>query len=270
MTTPKFLVFDIETAADGALISKLRYGSENLSPEDAIARFRQELWERQGSDFIPYPYQVPIAVAVAAVDSQYRLMRLTALDSPEFRPEKITEKFWRGWEMHNRPTWVSFNGKGFDLPVMELAAFRYGISVPGWFNIHDRHFEQSRYRYNQSSHFDLQDFLTNSGATRFSGGLNLAANILGKPGKMEVLGYMVQDLYNEGKVQEINEYCKCDTLDTYFVFLRTRLLSGDITLEQEHEIVAETKQWIIDQSQHDPAYQIYMQHWGDWQNPWEG
>ena len=67
---------------------------------------------------------------------------------------------------------VTFNGRTFDLPLMELSAFRYGLSVPGWFNVESKSWEQNRSRYNLDAHFDLHDVLTNFGATRFSGGLN--------------------------------------------------------------------------------------------------
>ena len=49
---------------------------------------------------------------------------------------------------------------------------------------------------------DLHDQLTNFGAARFTGGLNLAANLLGKPGKMEIQGDMVQDMYDDGRLDE--------------------------------------------------------------------
>jgi predicted PolB exonuclease-like 3'-5' exonuclease len=94
------------------------------------------------------------------------------------------------------------------LPLLELAAFRYGIGLPTWFNQVARTYEQPRNRYNIEAHCDLQEVLTNFGSTRFTGGLNLAANLLGKPGKMDVQGYMVQDLFNAGKVAEINDYCR--------------------------------------------------------------
>ena len=144
-------------------------------------------------------------------------------------------------EKHSRPTLVSFNGRTFDLPLLELAAFRYGLSVPGWFNLTAKSFEQARNRYNLEAHIDLQELLTNFGSTRFTGGLNLAANLLGKPGKMDVEGHMVQDLFDAGKLSEIHDYCRCDVLDTYFVFLRTRVLLGRLTLDEEQGIIAEQK-----------------------------
>ncbi|HOP77498.1 MAG TPA: 3'-5' exonuclease, partial [Thermogutta sp.] len=67
---------------------------------------------------------------------------------------------------------------------------------------------------------------------------------------------------------EINDYCRCDVLDTYFIFLRTRVLVGQISLEEEHRIVAEAKQWLEQRAATDRACRIYLDHWGDWPNPW--
>ena len=216
----RYLVFDLESVADGNLVSKLRYPDEGLDAKQAIHRYRTELMETQGTDFIPYTFQVPVAAAIAKVDDNYRLIDLVVLDEPEFRSHIIAEHFWRGWDRYGRPTLVSFNGRTFDLPLMELAAFHYGLSVPGWFDQSARSWEQPRNRYNTQAHLDLHDLLVNFGATRFTGGLNLAANLLGKPGKMTVQGDMVQDLCDQGRLAEINDYCRCDVLDTYFVFLR--------------------------------------------------
>jgi predicted PolB exonuclease-like 3'-5' exonuclease len=265
----QYLVFDIESVADGELVSKLRYADQQLSEHEAVARYREELIEQHGSDFIPYTYQLPVSLVIGKVSDDLHLLDLVALDEPEFRPHVITENFWRGWEAYQRPTLVTFNGRTFDVPLLELAAFRYGLSVPGWFDFHTRTYDQRRNRYNLNSHLDLHDLLTNFGATRFNGGLNLAANLLGKPGKMNVQGHMVQDLYDQGKRAEINDYCRCDVLDTYFVFLRTCVVLGQITLSREQELIAVTRQWLVERQDATPIYATYLQNWGDWANPWQ-
>ena len=264
----RYLVFDVESVADGRLVSKLRYPRESLDPAAAIARYRAELLAKYETDFIPYTFQVPVSVVAAKVAADFKLLDIVALDEPEFRPHIITEKFWRGWEVYKRPTLVSFNGRTFDLPLLELAAFRYGVSLPNWFQAGGKSFEQPRNRYNVEAHLDLHDVLTNFGAARFTGGLNLAANLLGKPGKMEVQGYMVQDLFNEGKIGEINDYCRCDVLDTYFVFLRSAVLLGQLHLDREQELVAQTKVWLTERGEQSAAYRDYLSRWGDWENPW--
>src|SRR5262245_2206620 len=120
MATVKFLVFDCESAADGALVARLRYPADSLDPEQAVNRYRAELLEKHETDFIPYTFQVPVSVAVAKVAADLRLVDIVTLDEPRFRSHVITENFWRGWERYGRPTLVSFNGRSFDLPLLEL------------------------------------------------------------------------------------------------------------------------------------------------------
>ena len=268
MAAVRYLVFDTESVADGELVSKLRYPGEGLKPKAAVDRYRKELLEKYDSDFIPYTFQRPIAVGIAKLAADYRLIDLVALDEPHYRPHVMTEYFWRGWEKYGRPTLVSFNGRTFDVPLLELAAFRYGVAIPAWFALHAKSFEQPRNRYNLDAHVDLQEVLTNFGSSRFTGGLNLASNLLGKPGKMDVCGDMVQDLFDVGKIDAINDYCRCDVLDTYFVFLRTRVIVGQLSLDEEQGLVAETKTWLTKRAKDSPAYAAYLQRWGDWQNPW--
>jgi len=264
----RYLVFDVESVADGELVSRLRYPGQGLSAEQAVNAYRAELMKEKNSDFIPYTYQIPVSVAIAKLDDELNLLDQVVLDAPQFRPPVITDHFWRGWRAYHQPTLVTFNGRGFDVPLMELAAFRFGLSVPQWFNLGAKNFEQNRYRYNNHAHVDLYDLLTNYGATRFTGGLDLAANLLGKPGKMETKGHMVQDLFHEGRLAEINEYCRCDVLDTYFVFLRSAVLTGQITLEREQELIGQTKAWLEARSAEIEVFQDYLAAWGDWKNPW--
>lgn len=267
-TNVRYLVFDVESVAEGELVSRLHYAGQSLAPQEAVRRYRDELMAKYESDFIPYTFQKPVSIAVAKLGADFRLDDLVVLDEPLFRPHIITEHFWRGWEKYGRPTLVSFNGRSFDVPLLELAAFRFGLNLAGWFDSRAKTFDQPRNRYNTTAHLDLCEVLTNYGCTRFTGGLNLAANLLGKPGKMDVQGDMVQDMYDAGRLAEINDYCRCDVLDTYFVFLRTRVLCGELALDAEQEIIAQTKRWLENRAEGSAAYRAYLDHWGDWPNPW--
>ncbi|HJN12808.1 MAG TPA: 3'-5' exonuclease [Pirellulaceae bacterium] len=264
----RFLVFDVESVADGQLVSKIRFPGEDLTPADAIRKYRDELIEQKGTDFIPYSFQIPISVVAAKVSGDYSLVDIVALDQPKYRPHKITQDFWRGWEAYHQPTLVTFNGRSFDIPLLELAAFRYGINVGSWLATNGPNYQQPRYRYNTSAHFDLYEILTNFGSSRLTGGLNLSASMLGKPGKMDTQGYMVQDMYDQGQLAEINDYCRCDVLDTYFVFLRLVVVMGNLTLDQEQALVATAKTWIEQRAEDSAAYRLYLERWGDWKNPW--
>ena len=150
---------------------------------------------------------------------------------------------------------------------MELAAYRYGIPLGRWFT--GDGYKAPRNRFNSESHLDLQELMTNYGAARLNGGLNLAAQLLGKPGKMDLRGDQVQQQFNDGDLQSISDYCRCDVLDTYFVFLRCMVMTGRLTLEREIQTVADAKAWIEHRADECDAYAAYLDHWNDWHDPWE-
>lgn len=265
MSTPthevKYLLFDVESIADGEMIAKTRYPDASYTANQAIAMFRQDLLCESGRDFIPFTYHLPIALVIAKIREDFSLIEIVSLDEPNHRPDVIAKQFWLGWERYGRPTWITFNGRTFDIPLMELAAFRFGISVPEWFNLYDRTYSQNRNRYNLESHLDLHEALTNYGSTWFRGGLNLAATLLGKPGKLDVQGDMVLDMYRAGKLLEISEYCRCDVLDTYFVFLRLQVMMGRLSMEKEKELIAATRGMLQQQADKHVGYRRYLEAW---------
>jgi len=83
-----------------------------------------------------------------------------------------------------------------------------------------------------------------------------------------VQGDMVQDLHSAGQLDRINDYCRCDVLDTYFVFLRVNVMVGRIDLIREQELIHETRQWLEASVDEFPIYGAYLEQWGDWENPW--
>jgi predicted PolB exonuclease-like 3'-5' exonuclease len=257
---PAFLILDTESVPDGKLLSLIKYADDGLSPAEAISRAQAEARERsrEGSDFLPVSFQYPVSVCVARVGGDFRLQAITCLDAPWFRTREMVEAFWKGVARYTRAKIVTFNGRGFDLPLLELAAFRYGCCAMDYF-------QRSRNRFN--GHIDLFDWLANYGGCRLAGGLDLLSKLLGKPGKMGIAGDQVYAMYLDGRLQEINDYCMSDVLDTYFVFLRTRVLTGDLSIQQEHELVQAAKAWLTDRSKELPALRRYLENWGEW-DPW--
>lgn len=259
-----YIVFDTESVVDGALLSRVQYPGENLSPEEAITRYEKELQAASSRPdrrpFLPVPFHVPVAIAIARVGGDYTLREFSCLDAPRFDPRAMVELFWKGVQAYTGAVLVDFNGRGFDLPLLTLSAYRFGLSCPQYFDDKDRF--GFRYRFTDK-HLDLQDWMTEYGAYRLNGGLNLLAKVLGKPGKMETKGDQVQDMHRRGELQEINDYCLFDVLDTYFVFLRTRLLAGKIRPEEEERIEAEAKKWIESRSETVPALKTYLSGWSD-------
>src|SRR5262245_7549549 len=92
-----FLVFDTESVPDGRLLARVKYPHEELTPDEAIARAQQEAREQSltGSDFLPVTFQVPVAVCVLRVATDYTLQGLACLDAPQFRTTEIVRAFWK-------------------------------------------------------------------------------------------------------------------------------------------------------------------------------
>lgn len=255
-TRTAFLVVDTESVPDGRLLSQVKYNGE-LPPDEAIERARKEQAETSWnkSDFIPVSFHYPVGVCVLRVGADLGLQAIACLDAPHFRPREIVKKFWLGMALYNKAKLITFNGRGFDMPLLELAAFRYGLPARDYY-------QGSRNRYGGNT-FDLYDWMTNFGAARLAGGLDLLAKLIGKPGKMEVAGDQVYEMHRAGRLREINDYCLCDTLDTYFVFLRSRVLTGDIPPEQEAELVARGREFLENRSDEFPVLRKYLDAWQD-------
>jgi predicted PolB exonuclease-like 3'-5' exonuclease len=250
-----FLVFDTESVPDGDLLRRVKYPGDALTPEQAIERARQEARElsRDGSDFIPVTFQTPVAVCVLRVGADFLPQALACLDAPQYRPAEIVRQFWRGVSFYPRAKLVTFNGRGFDLPLLELAAFDHGCPARDYF-------QNSRNRF-QGNHLDLFDWLSNFGACRLVGGLNLMAKRGHRPagvGKLEVTGEQVYDLHRAGRLRDINDYCMFDALDTYFVFLRTRVLLGEMTVEEEQLLARRARAWLAEKTADLPALRQYL------------
>jgi hypothetical protein len=223
-----FAIFDIETRIDKALIRSVIYPHENVTEEQAYERFRQQIIEeREGrSDFLPVAFHVPISIVVGNVSASHILTAVEVLCTQDYSEEGIVREFWRRVEVFPG-TLVSFNGRAFDLPVMELQALRYGCHAPRYFNEKYGH----RYRYSDERHYDLFEFLSNAGAYRIRGGFNLLARLIGLPGKAWVDGSRIQGLWEAGQLDTIHAYCRQDVIQTYGLFLRIELMRGRLTAD---------------------------------------
>lgn len=226
------LVFDIESRVDKALLRATQFRDLAISDDEAYERMRDQLRHETGgrSDFFPVTYHVPISIALVAAGSDCALREVTVLGADQLGEDGLVREFWRRLEAFDG-TLVSFNGRGFDLPVLELQALRHGCALP-------RYFDRNGLRQRFGRHLDLHDWLANHGAARLRGGLDLIAKLVGLPGKGEVGGADVQRLWERGRWQEIHRYCADDAVQTYFVLLRVEQLRGKLTAEQVTALTA--------------------------------
>ena len=260
----KYMVYDIESIVDRKLLNRIAYAGEGLTDDEAYQKHVDHLMETRGSNFVNAVYHIPVCLAALAVNKDYSLQKIGLLGGDDKRtPGSITSHFWDVYNSKS-PVLVDFNGSGYDVRLMELWAYRQGISVKG------EHFAKfgARYRFADDKHLDLQDALNNNGSIRYTGGLNLFSKLLGKPGKMETKGDMVEELYAQGKMFEIEDYCLGDTLDTYFVFLRWMVVKGQLNLNKEQRLVEGALDSVRNYSKETGYLKKYLENCQEWQ-PWE-
>jgi hypothetical protein len=224
----RYTIVDIETRIDKNLARAIYFPHAEVSEEKAYTQARTRLQQEQGNDFFPLSFHIPISIAIGQVNDERVLTAVETVDESDYSEESIVRTFWQRLERFSG-TLVTFNGRSFDLPVLELHALKYGCQAQRYFS------GKARNRYAEEGHFDLYDFLTNYGVHRLRGGFNLLAKMIGLPGKTEIDGSMVQQLWQEGRLGDIHRYCRHDVIQTYFLFLRVELIRGRMTPEQyEH------------------------------------
>ena len=235
------LTFDIETIPDvdaGRQLLEL----EGLSDEDVATAMTFKRQQAVGHDFLPlHQHRV---VAIAATFRSADTFRVWSLGDEDADEAELVQRFFDGIDKYS-PDLVSWNGGGFDLPVLHYRALKHGIQAPRYWETgdSDRDFKWNNYlsRYHWR-HVDLMDVLANFNNRAFAK-LDEIATMLGFPGKLGMSGDKVWDKYLEGGIAEIRDYCETDVLNTWLVYLRFEYMRGNLDdkdLEREYALVRET------------------------------
>jgi hypothetical protein len=222
----QYLIFDIETRVDKELVKEVYDPENSLTLDQAYDTARDQILEKSGqqSDFFPVPFHIPIAISTLLADENYLIRALGCIGADRFSEPEMVAKFWHTFE--SAQTLVTFNGRGFDLPVLETRALKHGLSLPRYFASGQAKSTYRGSRYSDAYHIDLCDFLSNFGAAYRRSSLNVLAKLTGLPGKYTIAGEDVEYLFRQGRQKEINQYCMTDVLQTYLLFLRVELLRG--------------------------------------------
>ena len=195
--------------------------------------------EKTGSEFLPVCFHRVVSISAVMADGFGRFLRVSTLEGESER-DKIA-KFLAFIEDFN-PRLVSFNGRGFDLPMIMARAMCYDLSAAAYFETNDRDnnkskWENYRSRYDGRFHLDLLDHISDFGAVRGLKLDHICASV-GLPGKYDVHGDQVLQLYYAGEQTKIDEYCRSDVLNTYWLFLKYELLRGKITKDDYLNYIA--------------------------------
>lgn len=194
-----YLVLDIETVLDAEL----------------------PIAESSEAERLPAPpHHKIVVIGALLLDATYAVQRVGVIGEGKDEPAMLVD-FARFLD-ERKPDLISFNGRGFDLPVIAARCLRHGVPLRYYYRARD-----VRYRFSPEGHLDLMDFIADFGAAK-SAKLDIVAKLCGMPGKVGVDGKDVGPMVHAGRIKEVREYCLCDVIQTTGVFLRVQLLRGEL------------------------------------------
>jgi 3'-5' exonuclease len=252
------LVFDIETIPDVDLGRRL-YGLEGLSDEQVAKAMFTLRRNATGGEFLSLEQHR--VVAISCVLRSREGLRVWSLGDPSSTEAELIERFYDGIEKFT-PDLVSWNGSGFDLPVLHYRALRAGIQATRYWQTGD---DDSAFRYNNYlsrfhwRHTDLMDVLAGF-QSRARVSLENAACLLGLPGKLGFSGAQVWGEWLAGDVVRIRRYCETDVLNTYLVYLRFDLMRGRLTPEHYAEELERVR--AVLRAGKEPHFAEFLHAWG--------
>jgi hypothetical protein len=254
------LAFDIETIPDVAGIRRL-HGLPADLPDAEVAEVAFQIRRtKTGSDFLPP--QLQRVVVVSCVLRNDEGLQVFSIAEPERNEAGILQKFWDGVEKLV-PQLVSWNGGGFDLPVMNYRSLIHGVSAPTFWETGD---ENRDFRYNNyisryhGRHLDLMDVLAMY-QPRNNAPLDDVAQLAGLPGKIGIGGAKVWETWLAGGQAKIRDYCEIDTANTYLLYLRFQLLRGVFSKDVYQKEKSILKKYLKEQAK--PHWSEFLKLWND-------
>ena len=236
------LVFDIETIPDVDGLRTLLELPADTSDEDVANIALHLRRQHNGSEFLPLHQHRICAISCALREGSH--FKVWTLGDAESTEAEIIQRFFDGIEKYT-PQIISWNGGGFDLPVLHYRGLIHGINASRYWDLgeDDKEFKWNNYisRYH-TRHLDLMDLMAMFNA-RANAPLDDLAKLCGFPGKLGMDGSKVWDAYKAGQLEEIRNYCETDVANTHLVFLRFQLMRGHLTpaaYEAEIKLVRDT------------------------------
>lgn len=233
--------FDIETIPD-LEFGRRMWQLDELSDEDVATAMTFMQQQKTGTDFLPLHQHRVVAISVALrTGDSFRIWSLGDRGSDE---AELVGRFFDGIDRYS-PDLISWNGSGFDLPVLHYRALKHHIQARRYWEVGD---SDREFRYNNYlnrfhwRHIDLMEVLSAfQGRGRAS--LDQAAVLLGFPGKLGMGGDRVWQTWLDGGIDDIRNYCETDVLNTYLIYLRFEFMRGNLDekgLRHEYQLVRST------------------------------
>ncbi|WP_066271525.1 3'-5' exonuclease [Hydrogenophaga palleronii] len=255
------LVFDIESIPDVAGLRALRGAPAELSDEQVYAAWLAERNEKGQSDFTPLHLQRVLVISCVFRNAEG--LRIHSFVDRDGQSEgKVVQTFFHAVEKHT-PQLVSWNGSGFDLPVLHYRGLRHGVEASKYWDLgeDDREFKWNNYisRYHLR-HLDLMDLLAMY-SPKNNAPLDAMAKLCGFPGKLGMDGSQVYAQYLAGQTEEVRRYCETDVMNTYLVYCRFQKMRGGFTEAEYEQEIAFVKETLGHLAPSEPHWDEYLRAW---------
>ena len=253
------LVFDIETVPDVGGLRRIWGLGPEVSEEAVVELALQRRRQATGGDFLPCHVQRVVAIACALRERD--TVRVWSLGGAKDEERELVKRFFDGIGKYT-PQLVSWNGSGFDLPVLHYRALVHGVSAPRYWELGD---DDRDFRYNNylsrfhTRHIDLMDILA-SYQNRAFAPLHEIARLCGFPGKLGMEGSQVWEAWRSGEIDAVRAYCETDVANTYLLFQRFQLLRGQLTSETYEREQRLFRDFLADQK---------APHWREFADAWK-
>lgn len=261
------LVVDIETVPDTDAVPNLTGSGSGSIAERRLELERYHLGITDGRNAFPrQPFHKVVAISILRAEIErsgenetFFLQEIRSGGRTDSSEAELVDGFFRYLE-HHKPRLITFNGRGFDLPVLRFRAMVHGIAAHGFYQAGDR-WNSYTNRYSDDWHCDLMEVLSDYGAAARLR-LNEICAVLGLPGKFGMDGAQVAEFYDGGRIEEIRDYCETDVLNTYLVYLRHALHRGTLVLEGYNRAISDVISLIEAEKATRPHLGAFLEAWG--------
>lgn len=211
-----YFVFDIETIPDYAFL-EIAVSKQTQTKAELLELASEELAKNK-SGFLPPMYHQMVSWVGIWIDDMGNPKsehKWSGSDEKEGLISLIdTLSVYKDFRL------IHHNGKGFDIPLLVYRCMKHGLQLPPRLNNQD-----IRYRYSKDN-VDLVDEFSNYGASSYPKLKHLGL-LIGVPFKQTGEGNMVSEMYESGKLKEIEHYCLEDVIATYLIWLHYRYTVGE-------------------------------------------
>ncbi len=255
------LVFDIESIPDIEGLRLLRGVPAEVPEAEVFAQWARDRKEAGQSDFVPHYLQRVLVISCVFRNAEGVRVH-SFVDRDGASEGRVIQNFFKTIEQ-KQPQLVSWNGGGFDLPVLHYRGLRHGVTAGKYWDLgeDDREYKWNNYisRYHMR-HLDLMDLLALY-QPRANAPLDAMAKLCGFPGKLGMDGSQVYTAYLEGKLEDIRRYCETDVMNTYLVYCRFQKMRGGLTEAEYDQEVALVKESLGLLAPAEPHWQEYLAAW---------